>query len=80
MAKKKYQDVYLFQHDSIRRIRAYPTRMGRMWRDELGCEYPVRMVKAELTDPKDIAKYEDCERYRKKVRKAWANAKQAAGI
>lgn len=80
MAKKKYQEVYLFQHDSIRRIRAYSTRMGRMWRDELGREYPARMVKTELTDPKDIAKYEKCEQIRKADRKAWSDAKRAAGI
>ena len=49
MATHTYKTVYLFQHGAIRRIRAYPTRMGRMWRDDMGLEYPARMVKFELS-------------------------------
>lgn len=81
MAKAKlWQNVYLFQHGAIRCIRAYPTRMGRMWRDELGREYPVSMVKTELTDPRDISKYEETQRLHQAERNAWSDAKHRLGV
>ena len=68
--KHTYQTVFLFQHGAIRRIRAYTTRMGRMWRDEMGLEYPNRMIRAELTDPRHIALFAECEAARQADRTA----------
>lgn len=68
--KNDWQDVYLFQFGSIRRIRAYPTRQNTKWRDELGCEYPNRMIRQQLTYPKHIALFEQCERDRQYERTA----------
>ena len=70
MAKHPYQTVYLFQFGAIRRIRAYPTRQGTMWRDEMGREYPNRMIRAELTDPRHIALFAECEADRQAERTA----------
>ena len=66
---KHWQTVYLFQHGAIRKIRAYPTRMGRMWRDALGIEYPARMIKPELSTP-EIARFNQCEAVRQVERTA----------
>ena len=65
---KHWQDVYLFQFGSIRRICAYPTRQNTMWRDELGREYPNRMIRQQLTDPKHVELFERCERDRQAER------------
>lgn len=69
MATHTYQTVYLFQHGAIRRIRAYPTRQGTMWRDEMGLEYPARMVKFELS-PAEAAIFDQCEADRQADRTA----------
>ena len=69
MARHPYQTVYLFQHGAIRRIRAYSTRMGRMWRDEMGLEYPNRMIKLELT-PAETVHFNQCEADRQAERTA----------
>lgn len=69
MAQHPYKPVYLFQHGSIRRIRAYPTRMGRMWRDDMGLEYPARMVKTELS-PTEAVLFNQCEAARQADRTA----------
>ena len=69
MARHPYQTVYLFQHGAIRRIRAYSTRMGRMWRDEMGLEYPARMVKSELS-PAETDHFNQCEAARQADRTA----------
>ena len=69
MAQHPYKPVYLFQHGSIRRIRAYPTRQGTMWRDEMGLEYPNRMIKSELS-PAEAAIFDRCEADRQADRTA----------
>ena len=67
--KKKWETVYLFQFGAIRRIRAYPTRQGTMWRDEMGLEYPARMVKSELS-PAETVHFNQCEAARQADRTA----------
>lgn len=69
MARHPYTTVYLFQLGAIRRIRAYPTRQGAMWRDEMGLEYPNRMIKQELT-PAEAAIFDQCEADRQADRTA----------
>jgi hypothetical protein len=69
MARHPYETVYLFQFGAIRRIRAYPTRQGTMWRDEMGLEYPNRMIKLELT-PAEAAIFDRCEADRQADRAA----------
>lgn len=68
--QKNWQYVYLFQFGAIRRIRACPTRMDTMWRDEMGLEYPNHMIRTELTDPRHIALFKRCERERRLEREA----------
>ena len=69
MARHPYQTVYLFHAGGIRRIEAYSTRMGRMWRDEMGLEYPARMVKSELS-PAETDHFNQCEAARQADRTA----------
>ena len=50
MSTKRWLFVTQYGGISLKLLKPVQRPQGQCWRDELGCEYPARMVREHLTD------------------------------